>query len=128
MWNDILDNNTFIKNLYKQVPELLDVRIAEIKLLDEGDKVTIVLDLPKYAENPPKKWNGLGYNTVVVEIDFFDIKEVYINSLKRGFKGNVEITLNPDKTISVIITGSVEARITAEAGLIQAVRGYCNKI
>lgn len=127
MWNDILDNSEFIKSLYSEVPELVDVRIAEIKLQDEGDKVSIVLDMPCYAENPPKKWSALGYNTVVVEIDFFDIKELYIKSLKRGFRGSVEITSNEDKSISVTITGSVEGRITAEVGLIQVVRGYCNK-
>ena len=71
MWYELLDNNVFITKLYDQVPDLIDIRIDQINVLDECDKVSIFFDLQKYADNPPQKWIQSKYNTVVVNIDLF---------------------------------------------------------
>lgn len=54
MWHEALDKNIAICNLYNKVPELKNVRIAEINILQEGDKVSIKFDMPSHADNPPK--------------------------------------------------------------------------
>ena len=76
MWYDLLDNNIYITKLYNKVPNLVDIKINEMNILEEGDKVRIVFDLSSYADNPPKKWIQSEYNTTVVEIDLFEIQEI----------------------------------------------------
>ncbi|MCY8116743.1 immunity 50 family protein [Bacillus spizizenii] len=127
MWHEALDKNIAICNLYNEVPELKNVRIAEINILQEGDKVSIKFDMPSHADNPPKKWNILSYNTTIVEIDLFEIKEISIKSLSRNYSGNIEIE-KIDEDIEVNITGTVEAKIIAVTGLVQSVGGYHNNI
>ena len=70
MWHESLDKNVFISNLYNEIPELKNVRIAQIKIVDEGDRVTLVFDMPYFADKPPKKWIDAGYNTTIVYLDF----------------------------------------------------------
>lgn len=41
MWYELLDNNVFITKLYDQVPNLIDIKIDQINVLDECDKVSI---------------------------------------------------------------------------------------
>lgn len=39
MWYDLLDNNIYITKLYNKVPNLVDIKINEMNILEEGDKV-----------------------------------------------------------------------------------------
>ncbi|WP_255299180.1 Imm50 family immunity protein [Bacillus pseudomycoides] len=69
MWYSNLEGNRFISNLYNEAPSLLDVRIVAVKIEDEGKKISINFNMPKFADNPPKKWKDLNYNTVfIIEI------------------------------------------------------------
>lgn len=122
MWWKILDDNFFIKKLYNQVPELNNVNILVIKLEGERNKVSLTCDLPYYADYPPQKWIDAKYNTVIVQIDFFAIQNFNIQYLNNLFKGNVEIKLDENELIIVNITGSITAKIFAEAGIIQDIR------
>lgn len=125
MWHDCLDRSIFIKNLYNEVPYLKDVRIKELSIDDEGNQVKLGFDMPFYAEFPPEKWSGLGYNSVFVELDLFGIKEVIIKSSKNTYRGDIVIDKDDNNILNVRIIGSVEATIQAECGLIQRVSGYC---
>lgn len=57
MWYDGIDRNTFIKQIYTKVPELLNVRIDAISLKRDGTEVSVVFDMPVYPDNPPE--NGM---------------------------------------------------------------------
>jgi len=126
MWSDNLDGNKFLKTLYDSDPELLDVRISKIHISEEGEKVTIAFDLPYFADNVPKKWLNLGYNTVVAEIDFFGIKELSMHSSGKSYQGNIQITKNKIGEVILNIEGSVSVTAKAELGNISSIRGYCN--
>lgn len=126
MWYENLDGNTFLTSMYIEVPQLINIRIAEIKLFEEGDRLSISFDMPRFADRPPRKWENSGHNTVVVQLDFFDIREITINSLSKRYRGNVEIKKDKNGTIEVDITGNLEVKIKASVGNIASVRGYCN--
>jgi len=68
MWYDYLDNVQFLHSLYEEVPSLSHVRIASIDIGDEGNRIKIIFDMPRYADSPPAKWKGC--NVVVIEVDF----------------------------------------------------------
>ena len=127
MWHKNLERNMFISNLYTEIPQLVNVRIAQIKILDEGDKATIIFDMPNFPDKPPKKWMNLGYNTAIVQLDFFDIKEIMLKSISNRYRANIEISTDEIDTITVNVTGSVEAKIKARVGMIQSIEGYCNQ-
>lgn len=126
MWHELLERNTFIGNLYSDVPELKNVRIAGIKIHDEGGRLTIEFDMPVYAEFPPEKWIKCGDNTVFVEADFFDLTEVNIQSTESIYRGDIKITKDENNLIDIQISGTIQAQIKAGFGMIQSVRGYIN--
>ena len=124
MWYESLEKNLFIKNLYSEIPELNNVRIDAIRMVDEGRKITLNFIMPFYADKPPVKWAGLGYNAVFVELDFFDAQELCLKSNKDKFKGNISIEKNEEGKFIVDISGSFEMKLVADYGMIQSVSGY----
>ena len=95
MWYDGIDRNTFIKQIYTKVPELLNVRIDAISLKRDGTEVSVVFDMPVYPDNPPEKWNG--NNTVSIEISFFVISEFKLEMKDRYMYGNIDIFSHESK-------------------------------
>ncbi|SMD18033.1 Imm50 family immunity protein [Sporomusa malonica] len=128
MWHESLEKSTFITNLYTEVPQLVDVRISQIKIHDEGDRVSLIFDMPYFADKPPKKWVALGHNTVIVHLDFFGIKEIMITSNNNKYRGSIDLINDIDGTVLIKVTGTIEARIKAGVGMIQSIEGYCNQV
>ena len=128
MWYDLLDNNIYITKLYNKVPNLVDIKINEMNILEEGDKVRIVFDLSSYADNHPKKWIQSEYNTTVVEIDLFEIQEINMFSMSKNiYKSDINIWRDNDNYINVDIKGRFNVSIKAIVGMIQSISGYCNQ-
>ncbi len=128
MWYDLLDNNIYITKLYNKVPNLLDIKINEMNILEGGDKVRIVFNLSSYADNPPKKWIQSEYNTIVVEIDLFEIQEINMFSMSNNiYKSDINIWRDNDNYINVDIKGRFNMSIKAIFGMIQSISGYCNE-
>ncbi|MBP0724071.1 hypothetical protein J5Y03_02595 [Bacillus sp. RG28] len=127
MWYLNLENNLFLTNLYNEVPELKNIKIEKINIADGGRKVTLCFDMPSYAENPPQKWVDLGNNTVWVEIDFYEIIELEIKSMKTMVNCDLDIKYVENSFI-INITGTVNASIKAEYGYFQKVEGYINSL
>lgn len=87
MWHTKLDNNKFISQLYNdEVPELTSVPILSTNLEEEGRKFSILFMMPKYADNPPGKWRALGYNSILVELNFFDIEEISLTASNKSWE------------------------------------------
>lgn len=123
MWYDYLLNNTFIKNIYNEVPELKDIIIENFEVLYYGRSIKIIFELPKWADLIPKKWELKKYNSVMVEIDFWDVQSMNLN-LGKGKKNDVNISILDEQKIKVIMEGGINAEFIAEAGIIQKVEGY----
>ncbi|UTR13952.1 immunity 50 family protein [Salipaludibacillus sp. LMS25] len=128
MWYNFLERSKFISNLYDDVPDLNNVRIAAIKITDEGRRVSIHFNMPKFGDNPPSKWNNSRYNTVFVELDFFDIKDLSVSYCKENLRGNINIQKNEESGLKVSISGSVNVTFLADIGMIQSVSGYIDTV
>lgn len=124
MWYEYVDKNRFLLNLYNSIPILANVGIHELKLSEEGDRLTLKFDMPQYADNPPKKWIEANYNRTIVELDFFCIKEICLNTVNRDYKGDIEISKQNDGFLHLDIHGNVQVHLIAEACLLQSVTGY----
>lgn len=128
MWHRVLERNQFISSLYQEVPTLSNIRIIAIKITDEGRRVSLSFIMPKFADNPPSKWLNSGYNTVFVELDFFDVQELNVIYGKENLKGTINIEKNQDNKLIVHICGAVNMQLIAEVGVIQMVSGYIDNL
>ncbi|MFC1894877.1 Imm50 family immunity protein [Candidatus Dependentiae bacterium] len=125
MWHEALSENYFIKKLYDKVPELHNVFIHDIHFEHEGEYLFVRFNLPRYADNPPKKWMGGNYNYIIVEVGFFYIESIDIKMISKGyFNGNIDISLDEDNFVHLNIEGSIRIHIKAKAGNIQKVTAY----
>lgn len=125
LWYLNLENNLFLTNLYNEVPKLKNIKIEKINIVDGGRKVTICFNMPYYAENPPQKWVNLGNNSVWIELDFYEINELEIKSMKTMENCDLEIKY-VENSFLINITGNVYTSLKAEYGYIQKVEGYIN--
>ena len=75
MWHEYLDNNIFIRMIYKNVPELEKIDIYEVVVSHNGPLIKIGFDLPRFADFPPKKWDPT-HNTVRMTLEFFGSEEL----------------------------------------------------
>src|SRR5690625_657182 len=123
MWHKHLDNNYFISKLYDEVPEIINTEIINIQINHEGDKLTILFMMPKYADNPPKKWR-LSNNTIIVELDFSEIEELSLTYNSKEFlSGDIKIESNDNGLLDVSISGTVDLNFRADIVVIQSVEG-----
>ena len=122
MWHDVLSRTEYLRKLYKEIPPLNDVRIARISIGDEGNRVTMLFDIPKYADFPPDKWKGC--NAVVIEIDFFVVTELKIDTISNAYRGDISIEKNTDGLLEINANGNLALSIVAEHGLVQNIKAY----
>lgn len=123
MWYNNLSNNKFLLSLYNHVPNLIDVRIEELAILREGDKIKLVFDMPKYVDNIPRKWLQGGYNAITVELNFWNIQNFNMYSNNLETRGNIEIVDNSGK-LRFLLDGNIHCEFIAEIGMIQKIQAY----
>jgi len=124
MWHKHLDNNYFISKLYDEVPEIIDTEIINIQINHEGEEFTISFMMPRYADNPPKKWILANNNSIIVELDLSEIEELTLTyNSKELLSGDIKIELNDNGLLDVSISGTVNLTFKAYAGYIQSVKG-----
>jgi hypothetical protein len=123
MWYKHLDQNYFLQKLYEQVPELTGIEIKIIEIKDEGRKISLHFDMPVYADYPPEKWIRAGYNTMYVEMDFFSIYELSIQSQGPPYHSDITIHSHTGDLIDIQLHGNIEMSFKAEAGMIQRITG-----
>jgi hypothetical protein len=100
------------------------VRIERIAISHEGDGISLGFDITNYPDKPPGKWEGRGYTTAFIEIDFFDIREIYLRTNQNTYRGNIDIRKNNEENLFIVkITCSLGAEFIAGAGIIQSVSG-----
>ena len=124
MWYECIDKIEFLKNLYKEIPDLKNVRIDKISLEKEGKIVNLVFDLPFFPTNPPRKW--IGCNILSIEISFSCVKMFQLKLDKNLMNGDIDIK-NDDKIIKVKINGNLRCSFFAESALVQRISAYEKK-
>ncbi|WEZ61652.1 Imm50 family immunity protein [Bacillus subtilis] len=126
MWYKMIEQSHFLKSLYNQIPKLENIRIEGIYIKEEGRKITLHFDMPFYAENIPKKWAELGYNSVALQVDFFKIYSLEMNTVSDTYRGNIDINKDEKGLLEISVTGEIRAKIKADYGFIQSINGYIN--
>lgn len=100
-WFEFAQNPKAIESLYKQIPDLENVRIISLCHWTQKGDLDVVLELPRYPDRPSERWHQ-DANAASVELKFFNItstsdfklpqfKEVY--SLKM-YQANGQISVS----------------------------------
>ena len=124
MWYEDLGKTVFLEVLYNQIPDLVNVRIKQIFLFDDGEKAVIIFDMPDFIDNIPPDWMNLGYNSLCIEIIFGSIKNfrlLYDGGLLMI--GDIDIIKNKEGFF-VKIEGDVNCQFQAKNAMIQKITGY----
>src|SRR5690625_6588259 len=110
MWHEHLRDNYFISQLYDKVPELINTEVMNIQINREGEKITVSFKMPKYADNPPKKWS-LSNNTIIVELDFSEIEALSLTYNSKEFlSGDIKVESNNNGLRSEEHTSELQSR------------------
>lgn len=123
MWYDNLDKNKFLISLYNNVPDLNNVKIQELTFSREKDLIKLIFDMPKFADNIPKKWLNTGSNTISVELNFWNIQNLKMNFNNLLCRANIKIT-NDNEKLRVILDGDMNCEFFSEYGMIQRIEAY----
>ena len=122
MWHEFLDNTKFLKELYEKIPDLINVQINNVCLNESGNRIKIIIELPRYADYPPKKWSN--NNTISIEMDFFGIQSINISSIANSYHGDFKINKLDNGFLEVDIKGTLNLNIIVELGYVQRLEGY----
>lgn len=123
MWYKEIDNMRFLLKLYNDIPGLNDVQVNKIEILEEGDKVTIIFNMPRFADNVPEKWKKLKFDVVEIECDFIVISKFHIEFNNVNFRSNILIERDSSNKLIIKIEGGINCSFIAEYAMIQKVRG-----
>ena len=85
-WIDHLNNKLPIKSIYSLAPSLVNVRLHEVRLHQDGPRVSLRLDLNEFPDNPPRKWVAGKFNRaqltlVLIGIDDFQMTGWNLNNI-----------------------------------------------
>lgn len=127
MWYEKLDNPLYMTNLYDEVPLLEDVKIHSIDVVLGGAQVDLVLELPSFPDNVPKRRVREGYSKVSLQLSLFTIEEfnlVYKEKCRGSFNiGSITIE-DTDDGLGMIIVGGVYLKVSFSSAFIQRVIWY----
>lgn len=123
MWYKEIDKIGFLLELYNDIPDLNDVQINKIEILEEGDKVTITFNMPRFADHVPEKWKKSKFDVVEIECDFIVISKFHIDFNNINFRSNMWIERDNSDKLIIKIEGDINCSFIAEYAMIQRVRG-----
>jgi len=72
-WIDCLDNKLPVESFYAVAPSLTDVRLHEVRLHQDGPRVSLRIDLNDFPDNPPRKWAIGKFNRAQLTLVLIDI-------------------------------------------------------
>ena len=123
-WTQYLGNPLPIKSVYSTVPSLENVRLQEIRLHQDGPRVSLRIDLNSFPENPPRKWIIAKFNRVQLTLILIDISELYLRGWSLNNIGDLNLVAS-DAGIAVVFDGeSVKFECVARFVEVEKLSGY----
>jgi len=123
-WTQYLGNSLPIKSVYSTVPSLTNVRLQEIRLHQDGPRVSLRIDLNSFPENPPRKWIAAKFNRVQLTLLLIDISELYLRGWNLNNIGDLNFVAS-DARIAVAFDGeSVKFECNARFVEVEKLSGY----
>ena len=87
-WIDCLDNKLPVESFYSVAPLLTDVRLHEVRLHQDGPRVSLRIDLNEFPDNPPRKWVIGKFNRAQLTLVLIDIIDFQLTGWSLNNIGN----------------------------------------
>lgn len=123
MWYKEMDRVEFLLKLYNDIPNLNNIQVNKIEISEEGNKITIIFNMPRFVDNIPEKWKKSKFNVVELECDFIVISKFHIEFNNVNFRSNIFIERNNSNKLIIKIEGGINCSFISEYAIIQKVRG-----
>ena len=124
MWYDYLEENFFIKKIFKIVPDLKSITILDVHFELASSRLKIFIKMSKFVDYPPKKWGKPGLYSFYIELNFYNTSNIYFynyDNIKES--SDIQITME-NELIRFSSKGTINMDFNAEAGVIQSIKIY----
>jgi len=122
MWYSNLAKFEKLECIYDDVPELNNICIHSIDVISNENKISIMFEMPSLPRKMPAKWEKSNCNTILCQLDFWDVEfcTFRINSMF----GKSDIMIEYDELLKIKIKGNIIATFQAQYGMIQKLNAY----
>jgi hypothetical protein len=127
MWYQLTENPMAISQLYQEVPALTNVLVKNINLSYSGPTLTIDMDLPRFVDNPPARWQK-EYNAAHIQLELCSIDNLRLDgwtvepilciTMKQKGENKYVEAIGPDSRFS----------LTCQRIYIRRVSGYIKEL
>lgn len=126
MWYNYLAKSEVLEHIYDDVPELNDAYIHSIDIVSNENRISIMFEMPSLPRKMPTKWEKGNCNTILCQLDFWDI-EYCTFQVNRMF-GKSDIMIEYEEVLKIKIKGNFNVNFQAQYGMIQKVNAYKKQI
>ncbi|WP_367323547.1 Imm50 family immunity protein [Streptomyces sp. HUAS ZL42] len=125
-WTSLIHNPEGISAVYQDTPpDLSNVLMREVILHEDGPTLRLRVDLPRYPDQPPRKWIAQGFNTVQIELLFSGLRAIALEGF--GSEVTADIVLAQDNGVSIEVTSpETHIRAVADTAYISNLTAYTN--
>jgi hypothetical protein len=106
-----------MESIYSKAPSLCDVRLHEVRLHQDGPRVSVRVDLNQFPDMPPHKWILGKFNRAQLTLVLIDIRLFQMNGWELNNIGNLTIEKQGDDVR--LIFGGESSRIDCSARFLE---------
>ena len=126
MWYSKLARFEILEHIYNDIPELIDISIYSIDIVSTENKISILVEMPTLPSTMLVEWEKRNCNTVLCQLDFWDIEicTFQLNSMH----GKSNIIIVDDELLKIKIEGNFNVNFYAKQGMIQEISAYKKEV
>lgn len=124
-WVDVAERSTYLRSLYPDKdPDLADVRLMEVRLLEDGPTLAVRFNLKEFPKNPPVKWLRDGANMVQVTLRCGGIRQLEMHGWHVDSVGRLQVMVQGELFAVGFRPPACWLEVTFEHLLVSEVTGY----
>ena len=116
MWSRLIDHTEFIKKIYSELPDLLNVWVPNVSIFPSEKKLEMTLVIRQSPDWLPPKWKVQKGNAIKLKLTFWGICDLDANYSSGERCCNIELCNTSGNDIFVQISGAIQMQFSAEAG------------
>ncbi len=89
-WVSFLSNSKPIESVYSEPPPLTDVRLHEVRLHQDGPRLSLRIELGSYPLDPPQHWLSAKCNRVQITLMVIGVTNLSLGGWSTDNVGDIE--------------------------------------
>lgn len=126
LWTECLLNAKPIESMYSIPPPLDRIRLLEVRLHQDGPRVSLRVDLNVFPDNPPRKWSMSKYNRAQLTLVLIAVDEVRIKGWNIDNIGDLKLIREGGGVKMTFVGDSTEIECRTQFVDIDSLSAYCD--